>query len=137
MSPIEIVRDLQQRDLTRFQTLTPQVVGTWIDRSGDKAVWSAATLACVQRRSLPMYQNTRKHILSSYPNVVKLIMNDLQSLRQVGVALDTLRCRGIILARLQRSIPEIFEPVAKDGSRFRCTENWVKEFLYEHLSWSF
>jgi hypothetical protein len=44
MSPIEIVWDLQQRDLTLFWTLTPQVVGMWIDHSGDKAVWSTATL---------------------------------------------------------------------------------------------
>ncbi|KAG1760823.1 hypothetical protein EDD22DRAFT_764636, partial [Suillus occidentalis] len=76
-------------------------------------------------------------ILSSYPNVVKLIINDLQSLRQVGVALDTLHCRGIILARLQHSIPDIFEHVAKDNSHFHCTESWVKEFLVEHLNWSF
>ncbi|KAG2359742.1 hypothetical protein BDR07DRAFT_1360856 [Suillus spraguei] len=84
-----------------------------------------------------MYQNTRKSILTPYPDMVKTIINDLQSLRQVGVALDTLRCRGIILARLQYSIPEIFESVAKDGSRFRCSETWVKEFLNEHLNWTF
>jgi len=64
-----------------------------------------------------MYQNTWKHILSSYPNVVKLIINDLQSLHQVSVALDTLYCRGIILAHLQHSVPEIFEHVAKDSVR--------------------
>ncbi|KAG1866364.1 hypothetical protein C8R48DRAFT_600290, partial [Suillus tomentosus] len=84
-----------------------------------------------------MYQNTCKNILSDHPDIVKLILTDLCSLHTVGVALDTLRCRGIILARLQHSIPEIFEHVAKDGSRFRCTENWVKQFLADHLNWSF
>jgi hypothetical protein len=51
--------------------------------------------------------------------------------------LDTLRCHGIILARLQHSIPEIFEAVTKDSSHFHCSETWVKEFLNEHLNWTF
>ncbi|KAH7905096.1 hypothetical protein BJ138DRAFT_980435, partial [Hygrophoropsis aurantiaca] len=25
----------------------------------------------------------------------------------------------------------------KDGSRFRCTESWVKKFLSENLQWTF
>ncbi|KAG2364286.1 hypothetical protein BDR07DRAFT_1280054 [Suillus spraguei] len=84
-----------------------------------------------------MYQNTRKNILSDHSDIVKLILTNLCSLRTVGVALDTLRCQGIILAWLQHSIPEIFKHVAKDGSCFRCTEKWVKQFLTDHLNWSF
>ncbi|KAG1739663.1 hypothetical protein EDB19DRAFT_1908684 [Suillus lakei] len=137
MSPSDIVREVQQMDLLQFHTLTPQVVGTGIDCSGDKPVWTAATLARAQRRSLPMYQNTRKSILSPYPDIIKTIMNDFQSLQQVGVALDTLHCHGIILAHLQHLIPEIFEAVVKDGSCFHCSETWVKEFLNEHLNWTF
>ncbi|KAG2362624.1 hypothetical protein BDR07DRAFT_1284293 [Suillus spraguei] len=55
----------------------------------------------------------------------------------VGVALDTIRCCGIIIAHLTVSCPEIFEATAKDSSHFRCTKAWVKKFVAHTLNWSF
>ncbi|KII82827.1 hypothetical protein PLICRDRAFT_70158, partial [Plicaturopsis crispa FD-325 SS-3] len=37
---------------------------------------------------------------------------------------------------LHHAVPEVFEKVAKDGSRFRCTESWVRKFLYANLKWT-
>ncbi|KAG2353549.1 hypothetical protein BDR07DRAFT_1309131 [Suillus spraguei] len=54
---------------------------------------------------------------------------------KAGTALDITRCRGLIIAHLQHAIPHIFEHITKDGSSFRCTESWVKKFLFEHLQW--
>jgi hypothetical protein len=59
------------------------------------------------------------------------------ALRTVGVALDTMHCRGVIIAHLTVSCPEVFEAVAKDGSCFQCTESWVKKFVAANLNWSF
>ncbi|KAF8555325.1 hypothetical protein OG21DRAFT_1411000 [Imleria badia] len=66
-----------------------------------------------------------------------MIVNDLQALRTVGVALDTLRCRGVIIAHLKISCPVVFEHVAADGSHFQCSESWVKKFVVWNLNWSF
>jgi len=136
MSPSEIVCAVKQVDPSCFAFLTPQVVGSWIDRTA-KPRWSDETLAHVARGNLPRNQTTRQTILSNHPDVVKMITANLLALRRVGVALDTPCCRGLILAHLQYSAPEIFETVAKDGSRFRCTESWVKKFVHEQLNWSF
>jgi hypothetical protein len=76
-------------------------------------------------------------ILSKYPDIVKTIVEDLHALRTVGVALDTMHCCGIIIARLTVSCPDIFEAVAKDGSHFQCMESWVKKFVAGNLNWSF
>ncbi|KIK76000.1 hypothetical protein PAXRUDRAFT_171091 [Paxillus rubicundulus Ve08.2h10] len=46
-------------------------------------------------------------------------------------------CRGVIIARLQLSCPQVFRVTAKDGSRFQCMESWVKKFVRGNLKWSF
>ncbi|KIJ10719.1 hypothetical protein PAXINDRAFT_28855, partial [Paxillus involutus ATCC 200175] len=45
--------------------------------------------------------------------------------------------RGVIIARLQISCSQVFRVTAKDGSRFQCTESWVKKFVRGNLKWSF
>jgi len=137
MSPVGIERELKRIDPARFGGISAQVIGRWIDHSGTRPRWHANVLAHVQRGNLPLTTATPTGILSKYPNVVKTIVEDLRALRTVGVALDTIRCRGIIIARLTVSCPEIFEATAKDGSHFQCTESWVKKFLAQNLNWSF
>jgi hypothetical protein len=137
MSPIEIERELKRVDPSRFRGISAQVIGRWIDHSGTRPVWHANVLACVQKGNLPLTTATPPSILSKYPDVTKAIIEDLCALRTVGVALDTMRCCGIIIARLTVSCPEIFEATAKDGSSFRCSESWVKKFVHQNLNWSF
>ncbi|KAG1828743.1 hypothetical protein DFJ58DRAFT_719776 [Suillus subalutaceus] len=48
-----------------------------------------------------------------------------------------MRCCGVIIARITVSCPEIFEATAKDGSKFQCTESWVKKFVHQTLNWTF
>lgn len=137
MSPVQIERELKRIDPTRFAGIHAQVIGSWIDHSGTQPAWHANVLARVRKGNLPLTKATPPGILSKYPNVVKTIVEDLNALRTVGVALDTMRCRGVIIARLTVSCPEVFEAVAKDSSRFQCTESWVKKFVAANLNWSF
>ncbi|KAG1871544.1 hypothetical protein F4604DRAFT_1926276 [Suillus subluteus] len=137
MSPVAIKHELKQMDPTRFCGISAQVIGRWIDNSGMRPAWHGNVLAHAQRGNLPLITATPPGILSNYPDVMKTIIEDLRALRMVGVALDTIRCRGIIIARLTVSCPEIFETAAKDSSHFRCTESWVKKFVAHTLKWSF
>lgn len=137
MSPIEIERELKRVDPSRFHGISAQVIGRWIDQSGTRPVWRASVLARVQKGNLPLTTATPPGILAKYPEVTKTIIEDLRALRAVGVALDTMRCRGVIIARITVSCPEIFEATAKDGSKFRCTESWVKKFVHRTLNWTF
>ncbi|KAH7903349.1 hypothetical protein BJ138DRAFT_1020789, partial [Hygrophoropsis aurantiaca] len=41
-----------------------------------------------------------------------------------------------IVAQLQHSIPEVFTAKASDGSTFRCSESWVRKFLFDNLRWT-
>ncbi|KAG2028826.1 hypothetical protein BDR03DRAFT_882592, partial [Suillus americanus] len=113
MSPIEIERELKRVDPSRFHGISAQVIGRWIDQSGTRPVWRASVLARVQKGNLPLTTATPPGILAKYPEVTKTIIEDLRALRAVGVALDTMRCRGVIIARITVSCPEIFEATAK------------------------
>jgi hypothetical protein len=53
MSPIDIVRDLKKINPAQFGRLTPQVLGQWIDRSGESARWSDVTLERVRKGNSP------------------------------------------------------------------------------------
>lgn len=137
MSPKSIEREVKMLDPAKFKALTPQVIGQWIDRTGTCPRWTDKVLDRVKRGARPEDTTTRKSILSPYPDVISVIVKDLCMLRKAGTALDITRCRGLIIAHLQNAIPHIFDHIAKDGSSFRCTESWVKKFLFEHLHWSF
>jgi DDE superfamily endonuclease len=134
MSPIEISRIAKSMNPVQFAGLTPQVIGTWIDRSGSKPTWKSSVLQRVRHN--PGGEVTRKDILTDYPEVTQNIVDHLRKLRIAGVPLDVPRCRGIIIGQLHHAIPEIFETVSKDGSRFRCSESWVRKFLSMKLNWT-
>ncbi|KIK74383.1 hypothetical protein PAXRUDRAFT_19931 [Paxillus rubicundulus Ve08.2h10] len=98
MSPIQIERELKRMDPARFSQISAQVIGTWIDRSGTRPVWKKEVVDRAARGCLPRDTSTRSHVLTPFPNVMKTIIDDLWALRTVGVALDTTRCRGLIIA---------------------------------------
>jgi hypothetical protein len=135
-SPTEILRHLQRSDPVAFERLTTQVIGNWIDRTGAMPVWKDWVLKKAEEgRDRGVV--TRKSILDPYPEVKKDIKDQLLKLRVAGIAMDTNRARGIIVAHLQFRAPEVFAKRAKDGSYFRCTDSWVKKFLHENLRWTF
>jgi hypothetical protein len=135
-SPTDILKQLQSTNATAFGSLTTQVIGRWIDRSGAKPKWTDAVIKRAER-GRQIGPITRKNILSPYPEVVAAIIDQLRKLRASGVGLDTLRCRGIIIGQLHYSVPAIFHTPLGDGSVFRASDNWVKKFLHDRLNWSF
>ncbi|KAG1771358.1 hypothetical protein EV702DRAFT_933432, partial [Suillus placidus] len=41
-----------------------------------------------------------------------------------------------IVGILRHDLPEIFSMQAKDGSVFKCSDSWVKTFLYDQLQYT-
>jgi len=137
MSPVEICREVKNLNPVAFASLTPQVVGRWIDRSGVKPVWHEKVLQRAADGNRPGGQDTRLPLLAKHPDVVQQIVDQLKKLRLAGIPLDTARCRGIIIAHLHHNIPEIFDTVLRNGTTFRGSETWVKNFIATHLNWSY
>lgn len=86
-------------DPIRFRRISAQVIGRWIDNSGTHPAWHSNVLVHAHRGNLPLTTATPPGILSKYPDVVKTIVEDLRALCMVGVALDTICCCDIIIAR--------------------------------------
>ena len=137
MSPIAIAMELKRRNPGQFAKITPQVIGTWIDRSSTCPVWKPEVIQRAQKGNQPPGHVNRRNILSPYPHIISGIIDQLRKLRKAGVPLNIPQCRGIMVARLHHAIPEVFQVIAKDGSVFRCSESWVKHFIYQNLKWSF
>jgi hypothetical protein len=138
MSPAEIAMELKKRDSHMFSRITPQVIGAWIDRSGTRSVWKKDILERAEKHgNRPQANITRKSILAPFPDIEEGIIDHLQRIRKTGAGLDNARCRAIIVARLQHSLPQIFKTPASDGSFFQCSASWVHRFLFEKLHWSY
>jgi hypothetical protein len=138
MSPSEIAMELKKRDSHLFSRMTPQVVGAWIDCSGTRPEWKKDVSERAEKYgNRPRPNITRKSILAPFPDVEEGIINHLRRVRKTGAGLDNARCRAIIVARLQLSIPQIFQTPAHDGSFFQCSTSWVHQFLLEKLHWSY
>lgn len=60
----------------------------------------------------------------------------LQGLRDTKVPLTTNSCRAIIIAHINRDVPELFIRKSKDGSIFRASKPWVRRFLEKEMLWS-
>jgi hypothetical protein len=59
----------------------------------------------------------------------------LEDLRDSGVALSLLTIRGIMVAFIEHDAPHLFQKTFSDGSRFRCSESFVRKYL-RSLGWS-
>lgn len=152
MRPAEIVKECRKIDTVLFAKLAPQTVGAWIDRSGERAVWSSKTLERVEKGNKPGGTTTRVGVLVrksssqsgqlthhwqiDYPDTTKTILEHLHGLRNSQVALTLTTIRSIIIARLQHSSPKIFTTPSPDGTTFRCSEHFVKKFIKRALGWT-
>ncbi|KAF5384182.1 hypothetical protein D9615_003148 [Tricholomella constricta] len=136
MRPVDIVRTLQKLDDGLFAGLTSQVVGRWIDRTGEFPRWSDNTLMRVELGNKPGGITTRVGILMKYPVQATEILELLQGLRDSSVAITLTTIRGLMVGHLEHSAPEIFTTASKDGTFFRCSEMFTSKFVKRALGWT-
>jgi hypothetical protein len=70
-----------------------------------------------------------------YPDTVDAIKTRLIALRKGGSPLTIVTARGIILATILHTKPEILDKKFKDGSTFRASDSFVRGWLHKTLSW--
>lgn len=71
-----------------------------------------------------------------YPEATAEVLKYISGLREASVTLTLNTVRGIIIAHLQNSAPEIFKEPSPDGTLFRCSEGFVLKFLHRALGWN-
>ncbi|KAI0308595.1 hypothetical protein OF83DRAFT_219369, partial [Amylostereum chailletii] len=137
MRPTEIVKILQRRNPNDFAKITPQVIGRYIDRSSSLPKWKPSVLNRVKDRAgaKPGGHNTRSGVLDAYPALVNDIVEQLLALRRTGIPVSVEAARGIMLGHIYHHAPKVLEATASDGSRFRCSDAFVRKFLYARLRW--
>lgn len=86
-----------------------------------------------QNLSRCLYSHLSK---DSYPEVSVRIAAELKGLRAVGVPLDAVSIRAIMVSIMSQDAPEIFDRVLHDHSKFRCSESFVKKYLRDVMGWS-
>ncbi|VDC03285.1 unnamed protein product [Peniophora sp. CBMAI 1063] len=121
----EILKILQRRNPTDFATLTPQVLGRYIERPPNALPYfKASVLKRVARKggAKPGGQNTRSGFLDGHPSLITAIVEQLTTLRAAGVPVSVHIARGIMLAHIRHLAPELLERTAPDGSRFKCSD---------------
>lgn len=67
------------------------------------------------------------------PEVEKLIEKQLKGIQDSGVALNSLSIRAIMVG----IIKEHANSTLADGTRFRCSESFVRKYITNNLDWSF
>ncbi|TFY76373.1 hypothetical protein EWM64_g7638 [Hericium alpestre] len=72
---------------------------------------------------------------NQYPDIVEVVVKQLTLLCQAGISVHVRITRGIMLAHTEHGAPELLHAIANDGSQFRCTDSYVRKFLYQHLCW--
>lgn len=64
------------------------------------------------------------------------VIKHLTALRDASAPLTVVTIRGVFVATILRMEPAIFDKIAKDGSRFRCSDSFLWKWLHETLNWS-
>lgn len=67
---------------------------------------------------------------------MEAIIERLEKLRDASAPMSLVTIRGIVVATILRMAPEIFEKKGLDGSRFRCSDSWLRQWLHRTLNWS-
>ena len=59
-------------------------------------------------------------------------------MRKVGLPIDTVTVRGLVVGYVTQFAPSLFEKLDKAGKpKFRCNENFIRLFMKQTLDWSF
>src|SRR5277367_1670800 len=64
-----------------------------------------------------------------------MIKEKLQGLRNAGCPVTVLTARSIIMAIIENQVPELFQHTFKDGTKFACSETFVRKYLHL-MGWS-
>ena len=149
-----IVNELKKKDHNTFAKLNRTTVDGWIDRTETKPKWSERTLERLKRgNDLGHSKGGQKGVLvcgfvwyftncmlkycqANYPEIVKTVKNCLITIRSNGAQMTTVNARGIMIAIILRSAPEILEKMFRDGSTFRASESFMRKWLHDMLHWS-
>ncbi|KAL0953304.1 hypothetical protein HGRIS_004553 [Hohenbuehelia grisea] len=140
-SPRMIVKEAKALNPKDFARLTEQVVGRWIDPEAKKrgeSKWKDKIMEQVSTGSgnRPGGGSTRTGILAAYPMLQAKIHSHIEALREGGAVLTMLTIHAIMIAFIEADAPHLFrQPIAKDGSRFKCSEAFVRKYLHR-LGWS-
>jgi hypothetical protein len=68
--------------------------------------------------------------------VVEMIRSRLDTLWDAKAPITIVTVRGIFVATILDMAPEVFEKIAKDGSSFRCSDSYLRQWLHETMKWS-
>src|ERR1700679_914383 len=63
-------------------------------------------------------------------------MKRLERLQDAAAPITLVTVRGIAVATILKLAPEIFEKQAKDGTSFRCSDSYLRQWLHGTLLWS-
>ncbi len=130
-----IVDQLQRMDDV-YAALSHSTVEGWIDRSGTSPRWSDRALEMARRGHTQTTNGGRRGVLAAYPEVVETVKARLERLRAASAPVSIVTVRGIATATILRMAPEVFEQKAADGSTFRCSDTFLRQFLHGQLNWS-
>lgn len=136
MKATHIKKVLVRMNKTLYETLNPSTISGWIDKSGARPRWSDAALRMAEKGHMQGGHGGFRGYLAGYPQVVDVIIKRLTALRKNHAPLTIVTIRGIAVASILRTAPEIFERKAPDGSVFRCSDTFLRRFLHENMQWS-
>ena len=137
MSASAIEDGLKKRDPITFANIRRTTINGWIDRSGDTPQWKDSILRRVEAGNSPGHNKGGcRGILSPYPEIVETIKTRLQFLRQRNAPITLITARAMIVATILQMKPTIFDQEFKDGSSFRASDSFVRNFLRTVLAWS-
>jgi hypothetical protein len=137
MSASAIADGLKKHDPITFARINRTTINGWIDRSGDRPRWTEKTLQRAENGNSPGHnKGSRRGILSQHPEIVDAIKMRLEFLREKNAPVSLITARAMIVATILEMKPNIFGHKFKDGSSFRVSESFARNFLHEILSWS-
>ena len=71
-----------------------------------------------------------------HPEVVDAIKTRLLRLQKDGAPLNVISIRGIILATITIMKPSILDVPYCDGSTFKASDDFVRQWVRRHLNWA-
>ncbi|KAJ3738193.1 hypothetical protein EV360DRAFT_90715, partial [Lentinula raphanica] len=85
----------------------------------------------------PQYnEKGQSGILGPYPEITAEVKKSLKKLRDSGAQISIITARGLMLSVILRRRPEILDKQFHDGSKFRASESFVRNWLHTQLNWS-
>ncbi|KAF7334113.1 DDE-1 domain-containing protein [Mycena venus] len=154
LSVTRIVNYLQVHDYKTFHSLAISTLQYWVETKDGVRRWKEDLLEDVKTKGYrPGHcKGGRRGILvnsvsfssssllykvkAAHPDVLVHIVEALASLRKSGAPLSLISVRAIIVAKIYKFAPEIFERKFADGSTFRVSDSFCRSFLHTTMQWS-